>query len=127
MVKKILSNKTASLVLFCTLSLLAGSINGFLGTGGGIIFIYMLSSLTQNNKKDNFPTTLCATIPISLIALISYARNGNVDFNFAKGHIIPCALGGLLGAILVDKLKVKWLNTIFALLVIYSGTCMILR
>ena len=127
MVKKLLSNKTFNLVLFCTLSFLAGGINGFLGTGGGIIFIYTLSNLTKNEQKDNFPTTLCATIPISLIALISYARNGNVDFDFAKGLIIPCALGGLLGAILVDKLKVKWLNTIFALLVIYSGTCMILR
>ena len=127
MVKKLLYNKTFNLVLFCTLSFLAGGINGFLGTGGGIIFIYTLSNLTKNEQKDNFPTTLCATIPISLIALISYARNGNVDFDFSKGLIIPCALGGLLGAILVDKLKVKWLNTIFALLVIYSGTCMILR
>ncbi len=127
MVKKILSNKTASLVLFCILSFIAGTINGFLGTGGGIIFIYMLSNLTKNNERDNFPSTLCATIPISAIALISYIKNQNVDFNTIATLFIPCALGGLLGAFLVDRLKVKWLNTIFALLVIYSGTCMILR
>lgn len=127
MVKKIRSCKTLSLVLFCILSFVAGGINGFLGTGGGIIFIYMLSLLTKNDKKDNFPTTLCATIPISLIALISYAKNENVDFDAVGKYLIPCALGGLLGAFLVDRLKVKWLNTIFALLVIYSGACMILR
>lgn len=127
MVEKIRSCKTLSLVLFCILSFVAGGINGFLGTGGGIIFIYMLSLLTKNDKKDNFPTTLCATIPISLIALISYAKNENVDFATAGKYLIPCALGGLLGAFLVDRLKVKWLNTIFALLVIYSGACMILR
>lgn len=127
MFKKILTHKAITLLLFCILSLCAGLINGFLGTGGGIVLVYMLSFLTKNEKKDNFPTSLCATIPISLIALISYAKNQSIDFDTVKGLIIPCALGGLLGAFLVDRLKLKWLNTIFALLVIYAGTCMILR
>ena len=127
MIKKFLSCKSTALILFCALSFLGGLVNGFLGTGGGIIFVYMLSTLTKNEKKDNFPTSLCATIPISLIALIGYAKNQNIDTNLVIKLLIPCALGGLLGAFLVDRLRLTWINTIFAFLVIYAGTCMILR
>ena len=127
MIKKFLSHKSVALVLFCILSFSAGLVNGFLGTGGGIIFVYMLSILTKNEKKDNYPTSLCATIPISLIALIGYAKNQNIDTNLVIKLLIPCCLGGLLGAFLVDRLKLEWLNIIFAFLVIYAGTCMILR
>ena len=124
MLNKIRSLKIPSLALF---SFLAGCVNGFLGTGGGIILIYMLSFFTKNNKKDNFAAALCVTVPMSLVALYSYARGGAVDFALGGILWLPCALGGLLGAFLVDKLRLPWLNAIFAVLVIYSGTCMIFR
>ena len=46
-------NKVIFSLLFCLFSFLAGAINGFVGTGGGIIFIFTLNALTENNKKDN--------------------------------------------------------------------------
>ena len=126
MIKKILTGKIPSIVAFCALSFLAGGVNGFVGTGGGIIFIYMLSLLTENNKKDNFALTLCATVPISAIALISYAKEGLVDLAHIKETWVFCATGGILGAFLVDKLHLPLLKVIFAVLVIYSGARMIL-
>ena len=117
----------ALFLLFCALSFLAGGVNGFLGTGGGILFIYLLSRLTENPKKVNFSTTLFATFFISLVTVFRYAKAGAVDFSTTRELFLPCALGGILGALLLDKIKVQWLNAIFAILVIYSGTCMILR
>lgn len=113
--------------LFCALSFIAGGINGFLGTGGGIIFVYMLSAMTENEKKDTFATTLCATIPISIISAIAYGNSGNIDTSLVRALFLPSALGGMAGAFLADKIKTKYLNMCFCLLVIYSGACMVMK
>ena len=119
--------KPLFLLLFCVLSFLAGAVNGFLGTGGGIIFVLMLSIITKNDSKDNFATTLVATLVISLFGIISYEEKEQIDFELLF-KIVPLGLiGGALGAFFVDKFKPRILNVIFAFLIIYSGLCMILR
>lgn len=120
-------HKILKAILFCLLSFVAGGVNGFLGTGGGIIFVYMLGFLTDNDKKDNFATTLCAVIPISLISVIAYAKNGNIDTSLVKTLAAPALIGGALGAFLTDKIKTKYLSLIFSALVIYSGFCMVVK
>ncbi|MBQ7761265.1 MAG: sulfite exporter TauE/SafE family protein [Clostridia bacterium] len=120
-------NKIVVTILFCLGSFLAGGINGFVGTGGGILFVILLSYLTKNDKRDSFAITLCATVPISIVGLFAYYRAGAIDFQALPYISIPTVLGGLLGALLVDKLKVKWLNGLFAVLIIYSGINLILR
>jgi uncharacterized membrane protein YfcA len=119
--------KPVKYLLFALLSFLAGSANGFLGTGGGVIFVYTLSTLTENPNRSNFSTALCATVPLSAVSLFSYARAGNVNFPLVGTLWLPCVLGGLLGAFLLSRLKLSLLNIIFASLVIYAGACMILR
>lgn len=120
-------NKTLLTSLFCLFSFIAGAINGFVGTGGGIIFVFLLSALTRNEKKDNYASTLFAIIPISLIGIYAYFMAGSVDFSILSVMSLPALLGGLLGAFLTDKLKVKWLNLIFGGLIIYSGINMLMR
>ena len=120
-------SKIKKIPLFCALSLLAGAINGFLGTGGGIILIYMLGALTENDKKDSFATTLCATIPMSLVSIMEYARAQAIDVSFVRTLAVPGILGGVLGAFLTDKIKTKYLTLCFSALVIYSGVCMVTK
>ena len=119
--------KKLILILFCIFSFLAVAINGFLGTGGGIIFIFMLSFLTKNRAKDNYATSICAVLFISLIGLISYFKNSNIDFNIISEVGLPAVVGGVVGALLVDKMQTKWLNIIFAGLIIYSGISMLFK
>ena len=119
--------KRLILALFCICSFVAGGINGFLGTGGGIIFIFMLSFLTQNKAKDNYATSLCATLFISIMGLIAYFKGSSVDFKIIGQVAFPALFGGAIGALLVDKMQIKWLNAIFAGIIIYSGISMIFR
>ncbi len=125
---KALSNsKITRALLFCALSFVAGAVNGFLGTGGGIILVYVLGALTENDKKDNFAATLCAIIPMSIVSLIEYGRAGAIDAEMTRMLALSAVLGGLLGALLTDKIRTKYLTLCFSLLVIYSGICMVTK
>lgn len=119
--------KNLNFILFFILSFIAGGVNGFLGTGGGIIFIFMLSFLTKNENKDNYATSLCATLIISSIGLFSYLKNKCVDFSTIGQVWLPAVFGGIVGAVIVDKINAKYLNMIFSLLIIYSGFNMIFK
>lgn len=118
-------NKVLCTFLFCALALVGGGINGFLGTGGGIIFVLLLNGITKNDVKDNFATSLCATIVLSIIGAFSYFKAGNIDFDIILSCSVFCIGGGILGALLTDKIKSSWLNIGFASLIIYSGFSMI--
>ena len=109
-------------------SFLAGGINGFLGTGAGIVLIYLLAHLNSgaDKIKNNFATAIILVIPMSAISLYFYVRNGNVDYGLIRIAVIPAILGGLIGAYLMDKINRRWLSLIFAALVIYSGFRMVL-
>ena len=111
--------------LFCLLSFLGGAINGFVGTGGGIIFVFMLSFLTKNDKRDNFATTVFCVILLSLIGFVAYFRAGSVDISTLSRSYLPAITGGVLGAFLFERLRIKYLNIIFGALVIYSGASLL--
>lgn len=111
--------------LFIIFSFLGGALNGFLGTGGGILILFILNKLTKNEKRDNFVTCLMSVIPISLIGSFSYFRAGSVDFSILNSAFLPAILGGILGAFLFEKMKLKLLNLIFGALIIYSGASML--
>ena len=111
--------------LFVLLSFFGGALNGFLGTGGGILILFMLNRLTKNEKRDNFVTCALSIIPISLVGSFAYFRAGSVDFSTLQTSYLPAIAGGILGAFLFEKLKVKYLNLIFGALVIYSGVSML--
>jgi uncharacterized membrane protein YfcA len=114
-------------LLFCLFAFVGGGINGFLGTGGGIIFVLLLSLITKNEAKDNFATSLCATIVLSLVGSYSYFKTASIDFDLIYACFPFAIVGGMLGALITDKIKTKWLNVGFAILIIYSGTCLIFR
>ena len=111
--------------LFALLSFLGGALNGFLGTGGGILILLTLNKLTKNEKRDNFVTCALAVIPISLIGSLAYFRTGSVDISTLSRSYLPAIIGGVLGAFLFERLKIKYLNIIFGVLVIYSGASLL--
>ena len=108
-------------------SCLAGVINGFLGTGAGIVLIYLLAYLEKENVKNNFSMTIMAFLPMSFVSLYFYVKGENVDYELIMLSLLPIILGGIVGAYLMDKIERKWLSLIFSALVIYSGFSMVLK
>ncbi len=108
---------------------LAGVANGVFGAGGGILIVFGLLPLLSHDaegRRDVFANALCVMFPVSIVSMISYARAGRFSLDGFSHYLIPCVLGGALGAILLGRLKIPLLQKIFAILVIWSGIYMII-
>ena len=125
--------------VFALIGLGAGLVNGFLGTGGGIVIILVLGALRKRmekhekkspfggSSKDDYIMAIASILPMSAVSLWSYWQNGSFDVSRAAVLLLPASAGGLLGAFLLNKISPKLLKRIFAGLMIISGVIMISR
>lgn len=108
--------------------LCAGFINGLLGTGGGIIIIFILQKLfPDSDPKDNFASAIACILPMSVVSAGFYLNGGSVVLSDVLIYIIPAVVGGVLGALLLCRFKTKLLKKLFACLVIWAGVNMLIR
>lgn len=109
-------------ILVGVLSFLAGIVNGFLGTGGGILLMAALAFLPTNSDssvRDKFSQVIAVILPLSLISVISYGEA--ISLKSASPYIIPGIIGGVCGAFLLDKLSVNIIKKLFAVMIIWAG------
>ncbi len=108
----------------------SGIINGLLGTGGGIVLVFLLGYLMKKergyNTRDVFATVIAAILPMSLVSAILYLQSGSFDTGDVMPYILPGMIGGVVGALLLDKINLVLLKKLFAVLVVYAGIKMII-
>ena len=113
---------TARTILIGLLAVLAGAVNGFLATGGGIILMLALSLVptdSENALRDRFATVIAVILPLSLISALMY--DDAIDLSAASPYILPGIIGGVVGALLLDRLSVNIVKRLFAVMVIWAG------
>ena len=112
------------------LGALAGFVNGFLGTGGGIVQLfasYFLRRGRQVDTRDLLASTTLVTLILSAVSAVIYFRQGNVDAAALPAYLIPALCGGALGASLMERVPTVFLEKLFALLVMVAGTLRLFR
>ncbi len=121
--------KQIFLLTLCALSgLAAGVINGFLGTGGGIIIIFELGLIfPQSDIKTRFVTAIAVILPMSAVSAIMYKTGGSLTSDGLLFYLIPAAIGGYVGARLLDKLNPNALKKVFAAILAIGGAVMIFK
>ncbi|MBN2452895.1 MAG: sulfite exporter TauE/SafE family protein [Candidatus Omnitrophica bacterium] len=96
------------------IGLITGLLAGSLGIGGGIVIVPLLVygfGLTQHQAQG---TSLAIMIPpITLLAALRYYYSGNVKLNMAAFIAAGFAIGGLVGASLIQKMPEIALRRIF--------------
>ena len=88
-----------SILLYLSLGLIAGTLSGMFGIGGGTILIpglIFLAGLTQHEAQGT--TLAIMLLPIGLLAVMRYYQTGHVRFDIAAFICIGFLIGGLLGA-----------------------------
>lgn len=108
-------------LLFTLLGLIAGTLSGLIGIGGGVIIVPALVFLFGLSQHQAQGTTLALMIPpIGLLAAFTYYKQGFVDLRIAGLVCLGFFIGGLFGAKLATGLSNIILGKVFgaALLVI---------
>lgn len=114
------------LILF---AVLAGAVNGLLGTGGGVVLVLYLSRVFKGKDdalKSAVAVTLLCTLLMSAVSAAVYLLRGSVTLSDALPFLPAALIGGLLGALIFSKIKPSVLNLIFSLLVLWAGVRMLL-
>ena len=118
-----------AVVLAC-FSLLAGVVNGLIGTGGGVIIVFLLRYLYRGrgyDARDVFAGAICCILPFTILSAAYYVYVRSEILTESLVYLLPAAVGGVTGAFLLGKLKLKITKKIFAALLILSGILMFLR
>jgi uncharacterized protein len=109
------------LILLLT-GLLAGFLSGTMGVGGGIIIIPSLVFLLGVSQHQAQGTSLLVfTFPVFLLAVLNYARGGNVNYRYALILVIAFLAGSYIGSRLAVSIPAASLKKAFGVLLFIMG------
>ena len=102
-----------------------GLVNCFFGSAGGIFAVQTMEKLGLEEKKSH-ATSILAILPMSIASGVVYFLGGHIPFDGNTWMLLggACA-GGLIGAMLLGKLKGGIVDAIFTLLILASGVRML--
>ena len=105
-----------SMLAYVILGILAGTLSGLIGIGGGIIIVPALVFLFGFSQHSAQGTTLALLVPpIGILAAWTYYKQGYVDLKVAGFICLGFLLGGLLGARFATGLSNVMLERIFGI------------
>lgn len=111
---------------FIILGCISGLINGLLGSGGGIIFVVGCTLLMKAEQKSAQASAIPAMLSFSIVSAVLYISNGiDIQLDVMLPVIIGSAVGGVAGALLLNKFSDKVLRYLFAGMIIFAGIRML--
>ncbi len=102
------------------IGLISGIISG-MGIGGGVILIPSLVLLQDVKQITAQGINLFVFIPVSIIALITHKKEGNLEGKNNKWIIIGGVIGASLGAIVANWIEEDKLRTYFGIFLFFIG------
>ncbi len=102
-----------------------GIINGLFGAGGGMLCVVALLLVGLQNKEAQ-ATAILVMLPTSIASSIIYYTSMDFDWVQILSTSIGASIGGILGAMLLNKINNTVLAYIFAVILIVSGVIMLI-
>jgi uncharacterized membrane protein YfcA len=111
---------------YLLLGLVAGTLSGLIGIGGGTIIVPALIFLFGFSQHLAQGTTLALLVPpIGILAAWTYYKQGYVDLHIAAWICLGFFFGGLLGAKFATNLSNVVLERIFGVALLLISLKMI--
>jgi uncharacterized protein len=103
----------------------AGAFSGLFGIGGGTVIVPLLILWLAYEERMATGTSLAAIVIIAAIGALLNGLFGNVDVS--KGVLIgiPAVFGVVVGTALQQRVPVRVLNGIFAVLMVVSAALLV--
>ncbi len=118
------SKKQIAVLILCGASI--GLVNGFFGGGGGMLCVPILESFMKLESKRAHATTLCIILPLSIVSAVIYIIKNDVDVINLSWVSLGTIIGGIVGALWLNKINNKVLRVIFAILMLGVGIKMVI-
>ncbi len=104
---------------------LIGLLNGFFGSGGGVVAVPILEKECSPNEAH--ATSVALIFLLSLVTAVSYGFSGNLDFKGAFEFIPWGIAGAVTGSIFLKKIRADWLKRIFGGIVTAAAVRMLIQ
>lgn len=105
---------------------ITGFLNGFFGSGGGLIAVPLLSKSGMEQKKAH-ATSIALTLSLSIVSTGFYFYKDAIDLKTAIKYIPTGLIGAFIGTLILKKIKPDTLKKIFAAILVFSGVWMMFR
>ncbi|MGI6228595.1 MAG: sulfite exporter TauE/SafE family protein [Christensenellales bacterium] len=106
--------------------LVIGFINGYLGAGGGMLVVPVLTFVSGLAEKNAHATAIAIIFPMSVASAIVYVLKGALDTSLLGSVVSGVVLGGILGAVVLYKASNKALTLFFYAVMIAAGIKMVI-
>lgn len=105
---------------------LAGGVNGLLGTGGGMVLALALRAAYPKGRREAMALSTACALFFSVLSIFLYTISGHFEGVEVLSSVLPAFLGGALGALLLGRLRLPYLDILLSLLLLYSGLSLVL-
>lgn len=105
---------------------LCGILNGFFGSGGGMIAVPALQKAGLSQKEAH-ATSVAVMAALSAASAVLYWIKGRFLLSDAAPFLLPGILGGIFGALFFRKTPSALLKKLFGGLIIFAALRMLVR
>ncbi len=99
----------------------AGTVNGLLGAGGGMVLIPLLSATGDFAEAEIFPASVAIILPLCIVSLTVSSLHGQLPWQAALPYLLGSIPGGFLAGMLGKRIPVKWLHRLLGIVIIWGG------
>jgi len=115
-----------SIYLLPIAGLIIGLLISFIGGGGGIFYVGMMTGLFAIPMDQAVSISLATIIPTTLAAFISHYKAGNVKLKVGVLLIVSGLVGVIAGSYLVAIIPMKVLKITFGIFLLVMGAGMVI-
>lgn len=124
--KNITSNlKIKKYSIYALIGLASGILNGLFGAGGGCVLVPAMEKFLNTKEKESHATAVGAVLLLSVSSFIFYLKNGQFDTKLWFLTALGGLLGGITGAVFLNKISIKTLKIVFGAIIITTALKMI--
>ena len=115
-----------NIILMFAIGIISGVISG-LGIGGGTVLIPALTIIYGFEQHTAQNINLIYYVPTAAIALISHAKQRNIETEVVKPLVIFGVIGAIAGSLLAINIDNFWLKKLFGFFLLSMGIVEIRR
>lgn len=106
-------------------AMLAGILNGLLGTGGGMLIVPALQKSGLDPRKAH-ATSIAVMLALTVLSCFLYWRRGALSPQAAAPYLVPGVAGAAIGAWLLPRVGVTLLRRAFGALMVWCAVRLLL-